>query len=140
VVLESGRAWPDEAAYLDRIGQCTWGHASLWLDSLALGLDLGALLLSTLLINLSGSLLVGYLAGLWATGGAATPHPYKWHFWVTGLCGGYTTFSAFSWQVIHLVREGEGTLAGAYAAGSIAMGIFAVWLGLSLAMRGRTAG
>ena len=122
------------------LGSALGGTFRYGLDSLALRLDLGAMLLSTLLINLSGSLLVGYLAGLWATGGAAIAHLYKWHFWVTGLCGGYTTFSAFSWQVIDLVREGEGTLAGAYAAGSIAMGVFAVCLGLSLAMRGRTAG
>lgn len=109
------------------------------LDWLALGAGLGAFPLSTLFINLSGSLLIGYLAGLWATGGAATPHPYKWHFWITGFCGGYTTFSAFSWQVLELVRQSEGTLAGAYAAGSLAFGLVAVWLGLSLAMRGRVA-
>lgn len=107
------------------------------LDLLFLNLGLGAFSLSTFLINLSGSLLIGYLAGLWATGGAATPHPYKWHFWITGFCGGYTTFSTFSWQVLDLVRQGEGMLAGGYAAGSIALGLIAVWLGLSLAMRGR---
>ncbi len=122
------------------LGSALGGMLRYGVDSLALMLGAGALPLSTFLINLSGSLLIGYLAGLWATGGAVTPHPHKWHFWVTGLCGGYTTFSTFSWQILNLVREGEGTLAGAYAAGSIAIGIFAVWFGLSLAMRGRTAG
>ena len=122
------------------LGSALGGMFRYGLDSLALGLGKGALLLSTFLINLSGSLLIGYLAGLWATGGAATAHRYKWHFWVTGLCGGYTTFSTFSWQVLHLVRESEGTLAGAYAAGSIAMGIFAVRFGLLLGTQGRTAG
>lgn len=94
---------------------------------------------STFVVNISGSLLIGYLAGLWATAGASTVHPHKWHFWVTGLCGGFTTFSTFSWQVLHLVQEGEGTLAGAYAAGSVAFGLLAVWFGLSLAMRKRAA-
>ncbi len=122
------------------LGSALGGVLRYGLDSFALMLGAGALPLSTFLINLSGSLLIGYLAGLWATGGAVTPHPHKWHFWVTGLCGGYTTFSTFSWQILNLVREGEGTLAGAYAAGSIAIGVFAVWFGLSLAMRGRTAG
>ncbi len=122
------------------LGSALGGMLRYGVDSFALMLGAGALPLSTFLINLSGSLLIGYLAGLWATGGAVTPHPHKWHFWVTGLCGGYTTFSTFSWQILNLVREGEGTLAGAYAAGSIAIGIFAVWFGLSLAMRGRTAG
>jgi CrcB protein len=107
------------------------------LDRLTADGGLMAFPLSTFLINVSGSLLIGYLAGLWATGGALTPHPHKWHFWVTGFCGGYTTFSAFSWQILDLVRQGEGTLAGAYAAGSVALGVVAVWVGLSLAMRGR---
>jgi CrcB protein len=68
-----------------------------------------------------------------------TAHPYKWHFWITGFCGGYTTFSTFSWHILALVQKGEGSLAGAYAAGSIALGLIAVWMGLSLAMRKQSA-
>lgn len=108
------------------------------------GLDWGAFQIgmvsfpyATLFINLSGSLLIGYLAGLWATGGGQTVSPQKWHFWVTGFCGGYTTFSAFSWQVLELVESSEGTLAGAYAAGSIGLGLIAVALGMSIALRRR---
>ncbi len=121
------------------LGSGLGGSLRYLLDVLVLKMGLVAFPVSTLVINLSGSLLIGYLAGLWATGGAVTPHPYKWHFWITGFCGGYTTFSTFGWQVLDLVREGEGTLAGAYAAGSIAIGLVAVWFGLSLAMRGRNA-
>lgn len=120
------------------LGSGLGGGLRYLLDMVALQIGFAAFPVSTFLINLSGSLLIGYLAGLWATGGAVTAHPYKWHFWVTGFCGGYTTFSTFSWQVIELVRQGgEGTLAGAYAAGSIALGLIAVWLGLSIAMRRR---
>jgi len=122
------------------LGSGLGGSLRYLLDMLAANMGLAAFPISTFLINLSGSLLIGYLAGLWATGGAVTPHPYKWHFWITGFCGGYTTFSSFSWQVLHLVRQGEGTLAGAYAAGSVALGLIAVWWGLSLAMRGRSVG
>jgi len=121
------------------LGSGLGGGLRFLLDSLVVLAGLALLPLSTLFINLTGSFLIGYLAGLWATGGAMTAHPYKWHFWITGFCGGYTTFSTFSWHIMALVQKGEGSLAGAYAAGSIALGLIAVWMGLSLAMRKQSA-
>ena len=117
------------------LGSGLGGCLRYLLDLLALNVGLAAFPVSTFLINVSGSLLIGYLAGVWASGDALSPGSCRWHFWITGLCGGYTTFSTFSWQVLDLVRAGQGTLAGAYAAGSIAFGMLAVWFGLSLAMR-----
>ena len=119
------------------LGSGLGGCLRYLVDLLALNLGLAAFPVSTFLINVSGSLLIGYLAGVWVSGGALSPQSCKWQFWITGFFGGYTTFSTFSWQVLDLVRAGEGTLAGAYASGSIAFGILAVWFGLSLAMRGR---
>lgn len=121
------------------LGSGLGGGLRYLLDSLVVLAGLAVMPLSTLFINLTGSFLIGYLAGLWATGGAMTAHPYKWHFWITGFCGGYTTFSTFSWHIMALVQKGEGSLAGAYAAGSIALGLIAVWMGLSLAMRKQSA-
>lgn len=121
------------------LGSGLGGALRYLLDSLVVLAGLAVMPLSTLFINLTGSFLIGYLAGLWATGGAMTAHPYKWHFWITGFCGGYTTFSTFSWHILVLVQKGEGSLAGAYAAGSIALGLIAVWMGLSLAMREQSA-
>ena len=118
------------------LGSGLGGCLRYLLDLLALNVVLAAFPVSTFMINVSGSLLIGYLAGVWASGDALSPRSCRWHFWITGFCGGYTTFSTFSWQVLDLVRTGEGTLAGAYAAGSIAFGMLAVWFGLSLAMRG----
>lgn len=117
------------------LGSGLGGCLRYLLDLLALNVVLAAFPVSTFLINVSGSLLIGYLAGVWASGDALSPRSCRWHFWITGLCGGYTTFSTFSWQVLDLIRAGQGTLAGAYAAGSIAFGMLAVWFGLSLAMR-----
>ena len=119
------------------LGSGLGGCLRYLVDLLALNLGLAAFPVSTFLINVSGSLLIGYLAGVWVSGGALSPQSCKWQFWITGFFGGYTTFSTFSWQVLDLVRAGEGTLAGAYASGSIAFGILAVWFGLSLAMHGR---
>ena len=101
------------------------------IDLLVINLGLDALPISIFFINLTGSLLIGYLVGLWGNNSAMPAE--KWHFWVTGFCGGYTTFSAFSWQIMDLFRQGGGTLAGFYAASSIALGLVAVWIGLSFA-------
>lgn len=121
------------------LGSGLGGGLRYGLDFLALSIGMGdGLPFSTFFINLTGSFLIGYLAGLWAMGGQEVPHPQKWHFWVTGFCGGYTTFSAFSWQILELVESGEGTLAGAYAAGSIGLGLVAVAVGMSMALRQRT--
>lgn len=119
------------------LGSALGGALRYTLDLLAASIGFGALSPSTLVINLTGSLLIGWLAGCWATGGAIAPHPYKWHFWMTGFCGGYTTFSTFSWQVVDLVNQGQGQLAGFYAAASMGFGLVAAWLGLSLAVRSR---
>lgn len=115
------------------LGSALGGTARYGLDQLALQFGATLLPVSTFAINLSGSFLIGYLAGLWAGGGAVAPHPYKWHFWMTGVCGGYTTFSTFSWQVLTLIEAGHADLAGFYAALSVVLGLFAVWAGLSWA-------
>lgn len=103
------------------------------LDLAGSAIDLGGFPVATFVINILGSLLIGYLAGIWAGGGAAAPHPYKWHFWITGFCGGFTTFSAFSWQTLELINNGQAQLAGIYAAASVGFGLLAVSFGLSWA-------
>lgn len=90
--------------------------------------------LSTLLVNLLGSLLIGLLAGRWASAGGVQIASGRWHFWITGVCGGFTTFSAFSSEVLSLMLEGRGPMAGLYAATSLGLGIFAVWAGLSYSL------
>lgn len=122
------------------LGSGLGGGLRYGIDLLVLNVRLDGFPLSTLFVNLSGSLLVGYLAGRWATAGKVGPPSQKWHFWVIGFCGGYTTFSAFSWQVMDLVRSSHGTLAGAYAAGSLGFGLVAVYLGLVLAACRQSSG
>jgi len=89
--------------------------------------------LGTLLINLSGSLLLGLLAGV----ALAEPELERWHVVLgTGFLGGYTTFSTASFEAVTLLREGR-ALAGALHAGgmllaSVALAGLGLWLGLQL--------
>ncbi|MGC6455006.1 MAG: fluoride efflux transporter FluC [Coraliomargaritaceae bacterium] len=92
---------------------------------------------ATLLVNLLGCLLVGLLAGRWVAKEGVPAVSGRWHFWITGVCGGFTTFSALSSEVLWMTLEGRGPFAGLYAAASIGLGLFAVWAGLSYSMTSR---
>lgn len=83
---------------------------------------------STLLINITGSLVMGLVAGWFAFKGDA---PQSWRlFLTTGILGGYTTFSAFSLDTALLYERGELGLAMAYVAGSVALSIAGLFAGL----------
>jgi fluoride exporter len=85
----------------------------------------------TWLINVSGSLVLGLLVGLAAHHGlgSATVAVVG-----TGVCGGYTTFSTFSYETIRLAEEGSPLPALANIVGSLAAGLLAAAAGLGLAL------
>jgi CrcB protein len=85
---------------------------------------------ATFTINVTGSFAIGFLTILLARG---LPHPNARLFLVTGLLGGYTTFSAYSFESLALWERGERWSAAAYVAGSVLAGLLAVTLGVSLA-------
>lgn len=84
----------------------------------------------TFIINISGSLAMGLIAGyLTFKGDAAQP----WRlFLMTGILGGYTTFSAFSLDAVLLYERGEIGLALLYVAGSVVLSIAGLVAGLAL--------
>jgi CrcB protein len=82
----------------------------------------------TLAINIVGSLVLGLVAGL-ATD-AATVSPQVRAFLAVGFCGGFTTFSAFSFETVTLVEGGQLGRAGAYIIASVALSVTAAWIGL----------
>lgn len=88
----------------------------------------------TLIINISGSFVIGFFSTLTAPDGRFLVGPTGRHFFMTGVLGGYTTFSSFSLQTLSLARDGEFLRAGANAVGSLVLCLFAVWLGHLAAM------
>ncbi|MDD5262885.1 MAG: fluoride efflux transporter CrcB [Methylacidiphilales bacterium] len=89
--------------------------------------------LGTLVINVTGSFVIGLLASLSDVEGRMLLSPYAREFLMIGVLGGYTTFSSFSLQTLNLARDGEWLYAGLNAMLSLALCLAAVWLGHVLA-------
>ena len=84
----------------------------------------------TLLINISGSFIMGLVAGYFAFKGDASQH---WRlFLTTGILGGYTTFSAFSLDAALLYERSEAGLAAVYVLASVVVSITGLFAGLAL--------
>lgn len=88
----------------------------------------------TIIVNITGSLLIGFLAGLSLPEGRWLFSPTSREFLMVGFCGGYTTFSSFSLQTLILAQEGEWLRAGANTIGSLVFCLLAVWFGYFLAV------
>ncbi|WP_315764745.1 MULTISPECIES: fluoride efflux transporter CrcB [unclassified Bradyrhizobium] len=84
----------------------------------------------TLIINVTGSIVMGLIAGYLAFKGGATQH---WRlFLMTGILGGYTTFSAFSLDTALLYERGAVGLAALYVLGSVGLSIAGLFGALAL--------
>lgn len=89
----------------------------------------------TLFVNATGSFLIGVYAALAGPDGRLLASPRQRQFVMTGLCGGYTTFSIFSLETIRLIVAGRHALAGLNISVSVALWLGSVWAGWALAMR-----
>jgi fluoride exporter len=84
----------------------------------------------TFIINITGSTVMGLIAGYLAFKGEASQ---QWRlFLMTGILGGYTTFSAFSLDAALLYERGEIVLALLYVLGSVMLSIAGLFAGLAL--------
>jgi CrcB protein len=83
----------------------------------------------TLLVNISGSFVIGFFATLTGPDGRVLVASDIRQFVMIGICGGCTTFSSFSLQTLNLVQEGDMLRAGANIGGSVVLCLVAVWLG-----------
>jgi CrcB protein len=89
--------------------------------------------LGTLVINVTGSFLIGFLMTILT--GRLQLDP-RWRLLlVVGFLGGYTTFSSFEWETYTTVREGQLWAGMLNVVSSVMLGYVAVWLGSMLARR-----
>jgi fluoride exporter len=84
----------------------------------------------TFLINIVGCFLIGILWGI-------TSRSDSWNeeiklLLMTGLCGGFTTFSAFTLEGIGLLKENKTGLFLVYIGGTVILGLFATYIGIRL--------
>lgn len=85
----------------------------------------------TFVINISGSFILGLLTGLAAHQGLPV---HVLTVLGTGICGGYTTFSTFSYETTRLAEDGSALAAAGNIVGSLAAGLLAAAAGLGLAL------
>jgi CrcB protein len=83
----------------------------------------------TLVVNVTGSFAIGLFATLTAPDGRWLVGPTGRNFFMTGICGGYTTFSSFSLQTLSLAQDEEWLYAGGNAVLNVTLCLGAVWLG-----------
>lgn len=83
----------------------------------------------TLIVNVAGSMIIGFLATLAAPDGRFLLSSGSRVFLLVGVCGGFTTFSSFSIETLNLARDGEWLWASANIVLSLIICLAAVWLG-----------
>ncbi len=83
----------------------------------------------TLVVNVTGAILIGFLATFTGSDSRFFIPASGRVFMMTGICGGYTTFSTFSLETANLMRDGEWTAALANVGFSVILGLVAIWIG-----------
>ena len=85
----------------------------------------------TLLVNITGSFLLGAIIRFAVDTPAISPEVRA--FLTIGFCGGYTTFSTFSYETMAMLEDGEWTRAAAYVSASVLLSLLATFLGFTAA-------
>lgn len=85
---------------------------------------------ATLTVNVVGCFVIGILFGLSDRGNLLSP---EWRMLLTtGFCGGFTTFSTFSYESLRLMQDGEYLYLAAYVLISVVVGLAATFVGITL--------
>jgi len=105
------------------------GVARFWLGGVVSRRYGEAFPLGTLIINVTGSFAISFFATLTAPEGRWMVSPRGRAFFMTGVCGGYTTFSSFSLQTLNLLNDDEWLHAGVNIGLSVILCLLAAWIG-----------
>jgi CrcB protein len=116
------------------IGSALGGVARHWCTFVATALFGATFPWGTLFINILGSFVIGLFFALTGPAGRFDVPLDAKLFVMTGICGGYTTFSAFSLQTLSLFQDGAWLRGGGYIVASVVLCLIAVWSGYVLAM------
>ena len=108
------------------VGSVARYRVGVAVQSRSVGLPVG-----TLLVNLTGCLLLGFLIRYALATPAISPEIRA--LLTTGLCGGYTTFSTFGYETVALLEDGDWRRAGLYVAISLAGSLAGVMIGMAAA-------
>jgi CrcB protein len=111
------------------VGGAIGSLARFWLAAAATALTGPRFPWGTLLINVVGSGIIGLVAAVALPPARVAMHPDVRVFLMVGICGGFTTFSAFSLQTLELVQSGDVWPAAGYIVGSVVFCLVAVWGG-----------
>jgi CrcB protein len=111
------------------LGSAMGGVARYLLGGLIQRFSGGSFPSGTLLVNLTGSFLLGFLYRYASDSAAITPEVRA--LLTIGLCGGYTTFSTFTYETVRLLEDGETVRAIVYIGLSVLLGLGAMVLGLA---------
>ena len=114
-------------------GSAIGGGTRYWLSGLAATHISDTFPIGTLIINVTGSFIIGFFGALTGPDGRLFVSTDTRQFVMTGICGGYTTFSSFSLQTLNLANDREWGLAGVNVVASVVLCLVAVWLGVAAA-------
>ncbi len=115
------------------IGAGLGGVLRYWCSGMAVRLGADTFPWGTMFINVLGSSFIGFFAALTGPQGRLLVSPDARLFVMTGICGGFTTFSTFSLETLRLMQDRQWGAAALNVGLSVALCLFGVWLGHQLA-------
>lgn len=115
------------------LGAGLGGMLRYWVSGAAVRLGAVSFPYGTLFINVAGSAFIGFFATLTGTDGRVLVAPNTRLFVMTGICGGFTTFSTFSLETLRLLQDRQYSAAALNITASVLLCLAGVWAGHLLA-------